>query len=327
MRPHVFEDRALHGRSHGTVEACRDLNGVCSRCGDFDDAALGSAYILDTTISTPEEQSMKRFAILAATLGAVFATFAATSVAAGALPTLTIALTKNTVTVGGAKVSGAVNIVSTVSGEASDGPGLILLKPGVTPQEFGKVVSHFGPNSPFDAIDPYGTIVFDGSAVQGSATSAQAVLVPGTYIAVNNGNGFTPFTVTASAHPASLPKPAATVSTIDFGFRGASTLRDGELLRFKNDGYLIHMFADAQVASVATAKKVEALLLAGKMKQAKKYVVAPPSPFAGPLSSGSMQQEVITQPPGVYVILCLMNTEDGREHFQLGMFKTIKIVK
>jgi len=53
---------------------------------------------------------MKRFAILAATLGAVCATVAATSVAAGTLPTLTLALTKNTVTVGGAKVSGAVNI-------------------------------------------------------------------------------------------------------------------------------------------------------------------------------------------------------------------------
>jgi hypothetical protein len=40
-----------------------------------------------------------------------------------------------------------------------------------------------------------------------------------------------------------------------------------------------------------------------------------------------MQQEVITQPPGVYVIFCAMNTEDGREHFQLGMYRTIRIVK
>jgi hypothetical protein len=40
-----------------------------------------------------------------------------------------------------------------------------------------------------------------------------------------------------------------------------------------------------------------------------------------------MQQEVITEPPGVYVIACAMNAEDGREHFQLGMFRTIKIVK
>jgi hypothetical protein len=270
---------------------------------------------------------MKRFAILAATLGAVFATFAATSVAAGALPTLTLALTKNTVTVGGAKVSGAVNIVSTVSGEASDGPGLILLKPGVTPQQFGKVVSHLGPNSAFDAIDPYGTIVFDGSAVKGSATSAQAVLVPGTYIAVNNGNGFTPFTVTASAHPASLPKPAATVIAIDFGFRGASTLRDGELVRFENDGYLIHMVLFKQAKSVADAKKGEALLLAGKTGAGQHLGTGVKGMFAGPLSHGAMQQEVITEPPGVYVIACAMNAEDGREHFQLGMFKTIKIVK
>jgi hypothetical protein len=29
----------------------------------------------------------------------------------------------------------------------------------------------------------------------------------------------------------------------------------------------------------------------------------------------------------VYVIFCAMNSEDGRDHFQLGMFRTIQIVK
>ena len=53
----------------------------------------------------------------------------------------------------------------------------------------------------------------------------------------------------------------------------------------------------------------------------------PKGMFAGPLSSGSMQQEVITEPPGLYVILCAMNAEDGRDHFQLGMFRTIRIIK
>jgi hypothetical protein len=251
---------------------------------------------------------------------------AASSVAAGSLPTLTVNVTKNAITVGGAKVSGAVNVAITVSGEASDSPTLIRLKPGVTPAQFGKFVSKLG-NAPFDAIDPYATIEFDSATANRGATTEQALLPAGNYVAVNNGNGFTSFTVSAAASPASLPSPGGKVAAIDFGFHGSSTLHDGELVRFENDGYLIHMILYAQVASPAAAKKAEALLLAGKMAAAKKYVVAAPGQFAGPLSTGAMQQETITQPPGVYVVLCVMNTEDGREHFQLGMFRTIRIVK
>jgi hypothetical protein len=248
------------------------------------------------------------------------------SVAASSLPTLTLALTPKTVTVGGSMVSGAVNVVTTVTGEKSDGPGLILLKPGVTPAEFGKVAGSLGPRSPFDVIDPYATIVFDGFAVAGTPSSAEAVLQPGTYMAVENGSGFAVFTVTQAAHPAALPTPGATVTAIDFAFRGARTLHDGELVRFQNDGYLIHMVLFVQAKSVADAKKAEALLRAGKVPTGK-YGTGVKGVFAGPLSHGAMQQEVITEPPGVYVIACAMNAEDGREHFQLGMFRTIKIVK
>jgi hypothetical protein len=251
----------------------------------------------------------------------------ASSLAASSLPTLTLSVTKNTVTVGGSKVSGAVNVVSTVTGEKNDSPALILLKPGVTLAALGKAVSSIG-NGPLDAIDPYATIVFDGYTNEGTPTTDQVVLEPGTYAAVNNGNGFAPFTVTKAASPASLPKPGGTVTAIDFAFRGASTLRDGELVRFENDGYLIHMVLFAQVKSVADAKKAETLLLAGKAKEAtSKYASGPQGMFAGPLSHGAMQQQVISQPPGVYVIACAMNAEDGRDHYQLGMFRTIRIVK
>jgi hypothetical protein len=116
----------------------------------------------------------------------------ASSVAAGTLPTLNLALTKSTVTVSCSEVSGAVNIVGTVSGEASDSPALILLKPGVTVAQFGQVVSHLGKDTPLDAIEPYATIVFDGYATEGAPSSAEAVLPAGNYVAVNNGNGFAP---------------------------------------------------------------------------------------------------------------------------------------
>jgi hypothetical protein len=272
---------------------------------------------------------MKRTTIPAAalsiTVASALALMATSSLAAGSLPTLKLTLTKNTVTVGGSKVSGAVDVVTTVKGEAGDSPTLIRLKPGVTPKQFGKFVSKLG-DQPFDAIDPYATIEFAGASDPSGTTSAQALLPPGNYVAVNNGNGFTPFTIVKSAHPASLPRPGTTVTAIDFAYRGADTLRDGELVRFENDGYLVHMVAWASTASVADASAAEADLLKGDPAGAKTYATGM-GQFVGPISTGAMQQEVITEPPGVYVIFCAMNSEDGRDHFQLGMFRTIQIVK
>jgi hypothetical protein len=267
-----------------------------------------------------------------ATLALALVATTASSVAAGTLPTLTLTLTKNTITVGGSEVSGAVNIVSTVKGEKSDAPGLVLLKPGVTLAQFGKVVSSLGPETPLDAIDPYGSIVFDGTATAAGPTTAQTWLRPGTYIALENGNGFAPFTVAASATPAVLPTPSAELDAIDFAFRGPSTLHDGELVRFKNDGYLVHMFMFAQAKSLADAKLAEQALEAGKCKgngggQCKRYATGVTGQFAGPLSHAELQQEIITEPPGIYVIFCGMNAEDGRDHYQLGMYRTITIVK
>jgi hypothetical protein len=271
-------------------------------------------------------RAFRSAAVVATAATAACGLMTATSVAAAALPTLTLSVTTNKVVVGGHRVSGAVNIVTTVSGEASDSPSLILLKPGVTAAKFAKVVGKLG-DQPFDAIDPYATIVFAGGTdASGTHTSAQAVLPAGHYVAVNNGNGFTPFTISRSSHPASLAKAAATMTAIDFGYQGPTTLHDGELVRFVNAGYLVHMFEWASTPSVADAKKAEADLQDGNVAGAKKFATGM-GQFVGPISSGQMQQETITQAPGVYVVFCAMNTEDGREHFQLGMFRTIRIVK
>jgi hypothetical protein len=72
-----------------------------------------------------------------------------------------------------------VNVVTTVTGEKNDGPGLILLKPGVTAAQLGKLASSLGPETPLDAVDPYGTLVFDGYAAQGTPSTAQTILTPG----------------------------------------------------------------------------------------------------------------------------------------------------
>ncbi len=280
---------------------------------------------------------MKRIVSLAATatvLGVLVAgglTAAASSAASG-LPTLTLALNGKTVVVGGSTESGAVNIVTTVTKEASGEPALIRLNPGVPFSAFAQagaaINAHHGD---LNYLDPYGSIVFDASANRGTSSSGETTLRPGNYFALDFGpTGPTPpfsaFTVTQAASPAALPNPNATISTIEFGFRGPTTLHDGELVRFVNAGFLVHMDVFGKAKNVATAKKAIALLLAGKDNAAGKLIHGNYT-FAGPLSSGGLQQEVITEKPGVYVQACFMDTQDGREHTQLGMERIFRIVK
>ena len=40
-----------------------------------------------------------------------------------------------------------------------------------------------------------------------------------------------------------------------------------------------------------------------------------------------MQQQVLNAKPGYYVQACFMDTQDGREHTQLGMERVIRIAK
>jgi hypothetical protein len=47
----------------------------------------------------------------------------------------------------------------------------------------------------------------------------------------------------------------------------------------------------------------------------------------GPASTGAVQQEIVTAKPGIYVLACFMDTQDGREHTRLGMEKIIRVVK
>ena len=71
--------------------------------------------------------------------------------------------------------------------------------------------------------------MFDAKPTAGKTNEAQTYLQPGSYVALGGaGEGGPkvkqPFTVTASASPAALPAPQATVRSIEFGFRGPSTL-------------------------------------------------------------------------------------------------------
>jgi hypothetical protein len=123
-----------------------------------------------------------------------------------------------------------------------------------------------------------------------------------------------------------LPKPGATVTSIEFGFTGATTLRVGQIVRWANAGFLVHMIVGAQAPNLATANKIAALLKAGKDTAAQALAIGSFS-FDGALSHGESFESVISQKPGFWVIACFMNTQDGREHTTLGMEKVIQILK
>ncbi len=137
----------------------------------------------------------------------------------------------------------------------------------------------------------------------------------------------TTFKVTSAKAPAALPAPEATIRSIEFAFRGPSTLHDGELVRFENEGFVVHMDFAAPVKNMKAAKQAVKYLLAGKEKAVEKLISGPPVSFAGPLSHGAYQQETITAKPGIYVQVCFMETQDGRDHTRLGMERIIRITK
>jgi hypothetical protein len=271
--------------------------------------------------------------VLAVTGTLVLAAGAGAAGTASSLPTLNIALTGTTgVSVSGSEVSGAVNVVSTFSGKAPSGPnsngptwGLVRLNPGVSVLQAAGAVQ--GAHGDINALTPYGSLFADNSA----GVPTQTVLTPGNYAALNiTGNGnpaIATFTVTQSSSPAALPNAAATETAIEFNFRGPTVLHNGTIVRAENGGYLVHMVIGIGVKNAATGRQVMALLLAGKDGKAQKLANRNFLNLAGPISPGGMQQAVLNAKPGYYVEACFMDTQDGREHTQLGMERLIRVVK
>jgi len=257
--------------------------------------------------------------------------FAAGSAQASTLPTVSIAVSKSAATISGALESGGVNVVSTGTGTKEASVILFLLKPDVSVAEAEAFIKEKKIKNNPNNTGKLGSIVFDAEAAAGKGTEAQTYFQPGHYLLlIGEGEGEanlrTTFTVTASKAPVALPAPQATIRSIEFGFRGPSTLHDGELVRYENEGFLVHMDLIAPVKSHKAAKKVVKDLLSGHEKGIEKLIIG--QPFgAGPLSHEAFQQETITAKPGWYVQVCFMQTQDGRVHTRLGMERIIKIVK
>jgi hypothetical protein len=261
---------------------------------------------------------------------AAIAAGGASATAAGTLPTFGVTMTGNSISVPSTVPAGAVNVVSTVSGEATGSPTLVRLDPGVTFQQAFAAAQAAGGDP--NALQGLASVVFNYQANKGTS-SAQTVLTPGNWVALDTTKSNPTkwpranFTVTANSAPASLPAAGATIKTQEFRFVSPARLHDGEVVRFVNGGYLVHMVIGLPVKNMATAKKVVALLLAGKDNKAQKLLSGPPPGWVGTFSPGGLVQETLRVKPGIYVIACFMDTQDGREHTQLGMEKIIRITK
>ncbi len=251
---------------------------------------------------------------------------------ASSLPKVTVAITPSSATVGGSLESGAVNVVVSDTGVKEGSVILLQVKPGVTIAEVEAFASSKKANGDPNKSSAVGSLVFDVEANPGALTEAQTVLAPGEYV-VLTGEGEKPvqlrshFKVIASKAPAALPAPAAVERTIEFGFKGPKTLHDGELVAFENEGFLVHMDFAFPVKNMKAAKAAVRDLQSGREKGLGKLIAGPPVSFAGPLSHGAVQEETITAKPGIYVQVCFMQTQDGRDHTRLGMVRIIKITK
>lgn len=277
---------------------------------------------------------MKSITLAAAAVLAVGvsgAAIAASSGRAPALPKINVAMDGTSITVGGALQSGAVNVVSTTTHEQEGNPILFRLNPGVTAEQaFAFANSPAGQD--IDNLAPYGAIVFDAAAPRG-VSAVQTNLQPGQYLAVDVANDkpskqpHTTFTVTPAAQLAALPAAKATISAVDFAFRGPGTLHRGELVRFVNRGHVVHMIIFLKLARGADPGNVITLMRQGKGKQAERFLSGRGFTGAGPLSSGASQQMTLTAPAGTYIVACFMETQDGRDHTRLGMLRVIHIVR
>jgi hypothetical protein len=247
------------------------------------------------------------------------------------LPTLNVALTGATgVSVSGSEVSGAVSVVTTFSGTVPKGSqpsvALVRLNPGVTLQQAFQVVqSHNGDEN---ALTPLGGVIVGAFA----PSTVQTVLTPGNYVALNTTSNGPPaaqeFTVTQSSSPAALPAAKATQTAIEFGFRGPRVLHRGTMVRAQNHGFLVHMIDLVGVRKKAFIPRVMRLLRAGAPQKAfRPFLNGQFVSLLDPASPGALQQFVLKAKPGFYVEACFMDTQDHREHTQLGMERPVRVVK
>ena len=265
---------------------------------------------------------------LAIPAGAALATSSAPAGGAPSLHVIRVAMNGKKISVTGDLQSGGARVISTVTREAQGNPTFVRLDRGVSVAQFLKALPAIAQDQ--NNVYGLGAFVFSPSASRGTS-AVQVYLQPGRYVAADVGNHggkppLTTFTIRRSPAPANLPAPAAKVHSIEFGFRGPGTLRDGTMVRFGNHGFLVHMIVAARGSSKAVAEKIARLLHQGR-DNAAQHLADNFATFFNVMSHGGYEQQILREQTGWWVLACFMDTQDGREHTQLGMERVIRIVK
>ena len=280
-----------------------------------------------TTALTAGAAAIAASLSLAIPAGAALATSSAPA-GAPSLHVIRVAMNGKKISVTGDLQSGGARVISTVTREAQGNPTFVRLDPGVSVGQFLKALPAIAQDQ--DNVYGLGSFVFSPSAGRGTS-AAQVYLQPGRYVAADiGGKGgkppLTTFTISKSSAPANLPAPAAKVHSIEFGFRGPGTLRDGTMVRFGNHGFLVHMIVAARGSSKAVAERIARLLHEGR-DNAAQHLADNFATFFNVMSHDGYQQQILREQTGWWVLACFMDTQDGREHTQLGMERVIRIVR
>ena len=257
--------------------------------------------------------------------------FGAVGTKTGGLPTIAAVTTGSSITVSGELVSGAVDVHTLATGKVSGDAIFVRLNPGVTADQFLAVFDSPKFNDP-NNIAPYGSIVLDADEGPGT-NDVETILQPGDYVAFDGAADnpakwpHTTFSIEPSVSPQKLPAAQQWQKSVEFRFRGPGTLHAGQVIRASNAGWLVHMSIGFQVKNRAQGYQVIRLLRAGQDSKAGKLASGPGfMSLFGPVSHGAVQQFVLKAKPGWYVEACFMDTQDGREHTQLGMERLIHVV-
>jgi hypothetical protein len=278
---------------------------------------------------------LKRVSLLAATLVVAAITtavaFGAAGTTSGGLPTIDVTTDGNSIAVSGTLESGAVDVHTVATGKQSGSPLFVHLNDGVTADQVIAFLQSKKASDP-NNIEPYGSIVFDVEGGPGTS-DVQTILQSGDYVAFDGTKNnpadwpHTTFTINENGSPASLPPAQESQKAIEYGFRGQGTLHVGQVIRASNAGWLVHMAVGIQVKSKAAGRQVVQYLRAGQDRKVGKLAARGFFSLFGPVSHGAVQQMVLQAKPGWYVEACFMDTQDGREHTQLGMERLVHIVK
>jgi hypothetical protein len=279
---------------------------------------------------------LKRVSLLTAALVVAAITtavaFGAAGTKTGGLATIDVVMTGDSITVTpDHSLSGAVNIHTTATGQNSGSPIFVRLNDGVTADQLIAFLNSKKANDP-NNVEPYGSIVLDAQEGPGMH-DLQTILQPGDYVAFdgtrNNPTQWphTTFKIDENHSPAKLPAAQQWQKSQEFRFVGPGTLHNGEVIRASNAGWLVHMLIGIQAKNKAAGRQMVRLLRAGKDSKVQK--LAGPGFFAlfNPVSHGAVQQFVFKAKPGWYVEACFMDSQDGREHTQLGMERLVHVVR